>query len=248
MKGYNMLIILFFTNLLFMYNICELSITNFMLEFIIISTITKVLYTWKKELVGMYSLHLVNSNENSIWFVDYPLNMILPWKFSLLFLTEYIANCDREYSFIINNWDKITFDFLELEDVKPRTALYALILIYVIPLHYLIQLDYYTQIIIICYICQSVSTFLYFEHLGILIYLVIFIIGVVNKYLSNIQMMMLLQIIINVDYIIRYIKQTYLSQSVNTNSLDFPAGYFLSNRKLFYLNFINIMFSLYLCL
>ena len=248
MKGYNMLIILFFTNLLFMYNICELSIKNFMLEFIIISTITKVLYTLKKELVGMYSLHLVNSKtENSIWSIDYPLSMILPWKFTLLFLTEYIANCDREYSFIINNWDKVTFN-LELEDVKPRTALYALILIYVIPLHYLIQIDYYTQIIIICYICQTITTFLYFEQFGISIYLVIFIIGFVNNFLSNIQIIMILQIITTTVYCIHYIKQTYLSQSVNTNSIDFPAGKFLFNRKLIYLNFINIMFSLYLFL
>jgi hypothetical protein len=89
MKGYTIASILFFSNMLLLYYIFgDIPDVNEMLfyywlEITIVSSITKVLYYYKKELVFKYTMYLVNSDK-SIWSSDYPLYALVPSNFILL--------------------------------------------------------------------------------------------------------------------------------------------------------------------
>ena len=242
--------ILFFSNIMIMQTIFDnYNITNtfemlqyYWLEFTMISNLTKIIYIYKKDLVYCYALYLVNNN-NNILYSSYPLYSILPWNYALLTLTNYIANCDREYTFKLDIWDNIS----NLE--------------YIVIQLLLCGVSFYNNNIIICALCyQYIAFILYynkyiekFNFTGNINKIFIFII--LLCILSNImidytKIIMLFQLFHSIIYTHEYLEETYIKKcgSVNLDSRDFKAGKYLCNRPLFYLNVIYIVVpSFFLC-
>ena len=111
MKGINILLILFLSNLYLMNylykninnNIIQLDFITFVwLEFIIVGNIIKLSYNKIKDKIYYYTMFLVNKNQ-SVLTNDYTGILLLPSHFTILLLCEYCANTDREYLFTINN-------------------------------------------------------------------------------------------------------------------------------------------------
>ena len=93
----------------------------------------------------------------------------------------------------------------------------------------------HTTIISIATICQLYSLIDYNYYnifLGLLYFLNIININI------NIYLLSLYQFIYFIEYTINYIKQVNSKKSVNMDSYDFPSGYLLIKRPLFYFNII----------
>jgi len=64
------------------------------------------------------------------------------------------------------------------------------------------------------------------------------LLGLIYYYYYNIYLLILFQFFIFIKYTINYIYQINSNKSVNMNSIDFPTGYLLLKRPLFYFNII----------
>jgi len=255
-------IILFFSNILIMqtffnnYNITNMFeiLKYYWLEFTILSNLTKIMYIYNKDLVYRYTLYLVNNN-NNIWMSSYPLYSIYPWNFSLLTLTNYIANCDREYTFKIDVWDNI----LNPENIVIQLLLGS------ISIYNIYNNNYY-----IAFICFGLC----YQYLGFILYYVkylekfnftsnylldninkLFICSIIisiicNTMIDYFKVIILFQLLHSIIYTHEYLEETFIKKkgSVNLDSPDFNAGIYLYKRPLFYLNILYILIpSIILC-
>jgi len=250
MKAYTMGIILFCMNNIIMCGLGLNSIENYIMEFIIIAGMTKLFYLCNKNLVLKFILYLFNVNTNkSIWNNDYDLYILLPWNFSLLFLTEYNINGDREYTNILNQFEL----YLQKKCVRISnfyfTSLIALLILY-----------NSTTIIAGAFIITLVDILFYIEQylekykidfnifkLEIIYYIIIFCYFIFNTWSSYCKLIILLQLILHILYIIEYNDQTFILTKVNVNQIssDFEVGILFSKRKIFYLNYLYIIFLCY---
>jgi len=257
--------ILFFSNMMIMqillnyYNITNIfdTLKYYWLEFTLLSNLTKILYTYNKDIVYRYTFYLVNKND-SIWKSTYPLYSLLPSNFSLLTLTNYIANCDREYPFKIDVWDNINQN--EYMNIQ--------ILLNGISIYNLYNNNYYMSFIVFALCYQYLAFILYYikyldrlkfnynpsNDINRLFTWLIIIFIILNNFITidYSKIIMLFQIFHSIIYTHEYMEETYLKKigSVNLDSRDFTAGIMLSNRPLFYLNIIYIIvpsFILLMC-
>ena len=250
MKGYTIASILFCSNILLLYNIFGLTNINDPLEILLYSwleisllvNITKLLYNYNKNLICKYTIYLVNKNK-SIWNSDYPVNVLLPWNFMMLLLADYIANCDREYTFLINNWYVDIYSNMNLLNITLLSILTFIIITYTMP--------YTILLIIISLLFQMLSFILYLDYylkLDINNNIDFIITGVVllsyGSTIFNANMVIMgivvLQLIQCVLYNKDYIEQSYIIKrgSLNQDSIDFPCGKLMINRPLYYINLL----------
>ena len=274
MKGYEIGIILACCNTLFMnYNLQNIIFYNIILytwlEFIIFGYIFKFISIYIKDKIYYYTINLVNKNQ-SIWTNDYNINMLLPSHFMFLLVTEYSANTDREYLYIINNRTKIMNNIFGL-----LLIIYSMSWGYVGASNFICNdslligetLEYdireavtyyenvskanlfdlsHTTIISIATICQLYSLIDY-NYYNIFFGLLYFL-NLININI-NIYLLSLYQFIYFIEYTINYIKQVNSKKSVNMDSYDFPSGYLLIKRPLFYFNIIfYVMIPCYILL
>ena len=73
------------------------------LAFTILTGIWEFFYVTQKKEVSQMANQLIESNER-VWTNEYSICVLLPWKFSKLFYSEYAAYADREYMNMQDRW------------------------------------------------------------------------------------------------------------------------------------------------
>jgi hypothetical protein len=218
MKGYTILTFLFFSNLLLMNYLHSFTnidiITFYWYEITLLSILSKLICYYSDSNFYYYTMLLVNKNQ-TIWNSDHSNIMLLPSHFLFLLLTEYCANADREYIFVVNNWCKIMLDKIN-------------ILISIILFYY--NYNIFTIIIILS---QLVS-----------VYNKKYIIILICSYIYNFKFIFLSQLIESCYYMYNYNKEMK-SNGVNNKLEVFASDTTLLKRPMMSLNLFYIIIPLY---
>lgn len=100
------LILFCFTSTLFSYFFNIHSVCYYWLTFTILTGIWEYTYVTNRKLISRNAEDLIKTNTH-VWFKYYNFDMILPWKTSFIFYSEYAAYADREYMSEKDDWSII---------------------------------------------------------------------------------------------------------------------------------------------
>ena len=80
-------------------------ISYWWLTFTILTGIWESYFIYFYDNVSCYSKELLFDNKH-VWNTKYPINYLMPHKFSYIFYSEYAAYADREYMVLTNKWSR----------------------------------------------------------------------------------------------------------------------------------------------
>ena len=100
------LFLFYVTSTLFSYFFNINTISYYWITFTILTGIWEYTYITNRNVIILNANELINSNTH-VWKKKYNFDMILPWKTSFIFYSEYAAYADREYMSDKDDWSII---------------------------------------------------------------------------------------------------------------------------------------------
>ena len=100
------LFLFYVTSTLFSYFFNINAISYYWLTFTILTGIWEYTYVTNRNVIRKNANELINSNTH-VWKKKYDFDMVLPWKTSFIFYSEYAAYADREYMSDKDDWSII---------------------------------------------------------------------------------------------------------------------------------------------
>lgn len=100
------LFLFYVTSTLFSYFFNINSISYYWLTFTILTGIWEYTYITNRHAIRKNAMELLKHNAH-VWTTKYNIDMILPWKTSFIFYSEYAAYADREYMSDKDDWSII---------------------------------------------------------------------------------------------------------------------------------------------